>query len=366
MYLSARSLTNTDINDVPITGTAALILGISLAMATIAVVAIGLRLYAARTGSAMLRWDFYFVVVGTLLGVATEALFAMAVKNGIGKHIQEVSFDELWQALKWSWIGIFTGLTGTFVAKLGIVAMLYQVATPTQKRRKAVLITIGGINVLAGIVQLALSLTQCSPYQKLWYMLTPGTCDRTSVASTFGYVQGTIAVLADFALAVYPVTIVWNLQASLRTKVGFCALMAGGIICAAAAIMRTYYITKLRHPTDPTWDLVPFLAWASTELWFVIIIGSIPPLRPLFIRWFGNTKSLLSGSATRSRTGKNSTIPLRSVNGTNAGTMMTTKNEITSRIMTNPDGSEENILPRKGNGEQIMVSKAYTIETMER
>ncbi|KAF2156555.1 hypothetical protein K461DRAFT_288959 [Myriangium duriaei CBS 260.36] len=349
------------INQVPIQGVGEVILTISFILAGVAVVLLGLRVYASQSGASRLRADFWFVAVGTALGVATEGLFVMACKNGIGRHISQVSADQLWQALRWSWIGIFTGLVGTFTAKLGIVALLYTVATPTQKKRKAFLLAVGGINIIAGVAQLALSLSQCDPYEKLWYRLLPGTCNHILLASNFGYVQGSIAIAADFGLAVYPVTIVWNLQASLRTKVGFCVLMAGGLLCAIAAIMRTYYISKLINPADPTWDLVSFLAWASTELWFVIIIASIPPLRPLFIRWFGNTISFVTGSnsrsATRSKTGntKNGTVALQSVHNV--------KNDITSRVMdTHADGSEENILQPQGKSDQIMVSQAYTVE----
>lgn len=36
--------------------------------------------------------------------------------------------------------------------------------------------------------------------------------------------------MIDIILALYPVSIVWNLQASLKMKIGFCLLMAGGIM----------------------------------------------------------------------------------------------------------------------------------------
>lgn len=125
-----------------------------------------------------------------MLGIVTEALFVMACKYGVGKHVHTISFDQLWVALKFSWIGIFTGLMGTLVGKSAIVALLYQVATPTQPRRKILLLGIGTFNALIGLIQLVLSVSQCSPYQKLWYMLIPGNCKRTRVAFTFGYVQG--------------------------------------------------------------------------------------------------------------------------------------------------------------------------------
>ena len=79
--------------------------------------------------------------------------------------------------------------------------------------------------------------------------------------------------------------------------------------------MRTHYTTILRKPRDPTYDLVTFLGWASTELWLVTIIASVPPLRPLFIRWIGVTKTIFSNSktGTRSKSDQDGSIPLDSV-----------------------------------------------------
>lgn len=37
-------------------------------------------------------------------------------------------------------------------------------------------------------------------------------------------------VAFDFILAIYPITIVWDLQTNFKLKVGFCILMAGGIM----------------------------------------------------------------------------------------------------------------------------------------
>lgn len=113
--------------------------------------------------------------------------------------------------------------------------------------------------------------------------------------------------------------------------------------------MRTRYTFILSHPKDATYDLVTFLAWASTELWFVVIIASIPPLRPLFLRWAGKTKKVISRSGTRSNTNQDGSIPLESVNKT-------------PKVMSHEDGSEENILAQRGDDEHITVTKSYTVD----
>lgn len=44
-------------------------------------------------------------------------------------------------------------------------------------------------------------------------------------------------------------------------------------------------------------EFFPFLLWAITEMWMVIILGSIPPLRPLFKRIVLGAKSTTSSTS---------------------------------------------------------------------
>ena len=125
-----------------------------------------------------------------VLGIVTEAMFIMACKYGVGKHFLTLNGPEIFEALKFSWIGIYTGLVGTLVGKSAIVAILYQVATPTQLKRKMFLLGVCTFNVVIGSTQLVLSVNQCTPYYKLWYLGVPGNCDRKDLAFKFGYFQG--------------------------------------------------------------------------------------------------------------------------------------------------------------------------------
>ncbi|KAF2226026.1 hypothetical protein BDZ85DRAFT_317136 [Elsinoe ampelina] len=355
MYLKPRS------DNSAYGGLGPMLLGISWAEAAVATILVCLRAYGASQRAGKLRWDFLFVAIGTVLGLVTQVLFIFACMNGMGQHVRNLSYPQLFASLKYSWIGVVVGLVGTTVAKLGIIALLLQVATPQQKKRKYFLWGIGVIICLVGIAQMIITLTQCSPSDRLWYRTKPGHCDRTHFAAQFGYFQGSTAIAADMILALYPITIVWNLQASWRVKLGFCVLMAGGILPAAAAIIRTYYIKRLENPLDFTWEFAPFLSWAATELWFVIILGSVPPLRPLFKRWFGKAKSQLTSSqgptSKTTKSGTNRGYPLQSVGAHGS------KNQFSARVMTNLEGgSEENILSKADQGETIVVSKEYTIE----
>lgn len=60
------------------------------------------------------------------------------------------------------------------------------------------------------------------------------------------------AALSDIILAIYPVIVFWNLKISLRIKAGLCLLMAGGLVAAAAGIVKTVNLKFISASHDIT------------------------------------------------------------------------------------------------------------------
>ncbi|KAK0513982.1 hypothetical protein JMJ35_003704 [Cladonia borealis] len=79
--------------------------------------------------------------------------------------------------------------------------------------------------------------------------------------------QSSWAAFSDFVLAIYPVLLLRNVKISTRAKIGLSLLMAGGVL-------------------NTTYALSYLVIWAWTEEWLVLILGSLPPLRPLFLLIF--------------------------------------------------------------------------------
>ncbi|KAF2148955.1 hypothetical protein K461DRAFT_271542 [Myriangium duriaei CBS 260.36] len=266
-------------------GQAPLMLGVTWTMATIATTLVILRGIFARTHNRKLRWDLIWVVIGAIFGLACQVGITLQCLHGVGNHIVNVPIDDIWSALYLTFVGISVGLGGNTGAKLSIVALLLQI-TPKEIHnvRRIVLWTVGALVVTVNVVQIILLWTQCHPIAKLWDIILPGSCPGATPANNFSYFNGAVAVVTDVFLALYPTTMVWSLQLSHRTKIAFCVLMAGGLLPAVAGVVRTIYSHRLLVSTDVTHELVPFLMWSDTEMWFVMILGSLPPLRPLFDR----------------------------------------------------------------------------------
>ncbi|KAF2153598.1 hypothetical protein K461DRAFT_293852 [Myriangium duriaei CBS 260.36] len=266
-------------------GSGPFVMGISWAQAAVGTLLVILRAFAARTHSGSLRWDFLLIAAAMPASLISQVLLTLACLHGAGNHLANIHrLDDLWDSIEYTMLGLTVGTFAITLAKLSIVALLLQVTPVTAPKDRSLLWFVGIFVTLVNIAESLTTLTQCSPMSRLWYRLEAGACPRTGIATRFSYFQGAIAVFADLFLAVYPTTIVWSLQLSTRTKIGFCVLMAGGFLPAVAGIMRCLYTQRLNSTADITSELRPFITWAITELWFVIILGSIPPLRPLFER----------------------------------------------------------------------------------
>lgn len=228
-------------------------------------------------------------------------------------HLWDLDLDLDATALKYFWTSASVGLVGIWSAKVAIIALLLAVKGPNQKKRGYFLHFLWFSNILFIIVLISLIYNQCDPHDAIWDIskIEYANCRLKPVAIKFGYAQGAWSGLTDIALALYPISVVWKLQTSLKMKIGFCVLMGGGLMYVAptlrlcrtplilhsAAIsvaLRSYYIKTLSDSIDVTYAFTDFMIWGGTELWLVIILGSIPPLRPLFAKLFGKARNISS------------------------------------------------------------------------
>ena len=69
-----------------------------------------------------------------------------------------------------------------------------------------------------------------------------------------------------------------------KTKLGLSVLLGLSIIAMVACVIKTIELRALGDPTDFTMSTVSFVIWFTIEQYVVIIVASIPTLRPLVIK----------------------------------------------------------------------------------
>ncbi|KAF2224687.1 hypothetical protein BDZ85DRAFT_82666 [Elsinoe ampelina] len=266
-------------------GTAIVLVIIAFVEAFLGIGIVCLRVVKTRS-QHIFKWDLFWVVAATLTGILLQLLGLLSTLNGLGRSKTELSQEQIALALKWAWIGIAVGIFSLAFGKLAIIALYLQVANAAGRAERFFLWAMAFIVSAAAVTQTVLLVIQCDPLDRLWDTSIPGQCPGSLLSTRFGYFQGAFSAFTDFILALYPITIIWDVKTSKATKLGISVVMAGGLIPFAAAVGRAIHLKILERLDDPTRDLVPLCIWAITEQWAVIFLGCLPPLRSYFARFF--------------------------------------------------------------------------------
>ncbi|KAJ5286648.1 hypothetical protein N7478_002334 [Penicillium angulare] len=165
---------------------------------------------------------------------------------------------------------------------------------------------IGIVQVVINVITVVLIFEQCSPTARLRDISIPGTCDGIIRCSQVGYIQSEIED-------------------------------------------KTSVITKLA-------------IWVVTEMWFIIIFGSIPTLRMLFVRFSQDIKSAVGHD--RSRSGGRMQLRDRRTQGSGPGSGTEDMNG--SRYALSGEGFDPRRWERELGDGRLLVTRGITVISEER
>ncbi|KAL2816651.1 hypothetical protein BDW59DRAFT_182400 [Aspergillus cavernicola] len=248
--------------------------------------AIGLVFFALRFVSnwkivARFRWDFAIASLTVVTEFTAQIFLQLSVDAGMGQHIGTLTHANEVRALKWSWAFQLLAIAASTLGKLAILAFLIQIRGRHEKK-PWFLITVGVLVGAVNVTVLGTILGQCAPMEKLWDDHLEGNCDPGRVVNqNYSFFQASFNSFLDALLASYPVHLFWKLQMKIRIKVALSVLMGLGWIAAVCSAIKTYELKALTETSDITWAQPSLLIWASTEAWIVIVVGCVPPIRPL-------------------------------------------------------------------------------------
>ncbi|KAK1622158.1 hypothetical protein BDP81DRAFT_155037 [Colletotrichum phormii] len=151
---------------------------------------------------------------------------------------------------------------------------------------------------------LLLIIFQCTPIQSIWNRAIPSQCLNISAISNGG---AAFSIFEDMILIILPIPELLKLHLDRKKKAALFGMLALGSFACIASMIRLKYMITFAHSFDPTWDYVDVVDWSSLELNAAVMCGSLPALRPLFIkaRTLASAIKLSSGSgAPTSTSGK--------------------------------------------------------------
>ncbi|KKA22208.1 hypothetical protein T310_3772 [Rasamsonia emersonii CBS 393.64] len=277
------------------------------------------RIYTTWRITRRVRLDLYLTLLTFAIATASAVFLTLSISYGLGQHIENLTEEGIVATIKWSWVNQVLAIFAIGLGKLAIVAFLQQIHGPEGRGKIIALWALAASNFVINAITVGMVLSQCTPLQKLWDESLPGTCDGRRRNQNCAYFQGT-----------------------QTQREGWSVLPDGA---------RCHCLRLLHHQDDGASGAFTNAGCHLTEMWVILIVGCIPPIRPLFIALFRKVVSSarsLSGPEKYNRSGtelryfshasRHSRQPVQSQRsrGTELGSM------------ANDHESEENILAMEG------------------
>ena len=121
--------------------------GITAFYCAIATLLVGLRLWHKTKAPKYANWALIWTMVVWVLGIMQLSLLGVSVSYGMGMHVDQLTENQVWLALKCYWAELAITIVCLGIGKASVVAFLLELQGPTHKTMRLVLIAVAIINV---------------------------------------------------------------------------------------------------------------------------------------------------------------------------------------------------------------------------
>ncbi|KAI0157941.1 hypothetical protein GGR52DRAFT_576912 [Hypoxylon sp. FL1284] len=266
----------------------------------IATAFVALRIYTRFYITKSQGWDDAVIVLSAILNLIGASLCSASIAHGVGRHIYYISDEDMTKALYYDAIERAPGILAYNVPKLSVVILLVRLMG-NARRHAWVLYSVITVLFITSILAISLYLGRCRPIEHLWNPSSSAECLPDRVFDTVSYFCGAWSAFTDVVLAVFPITLFWNLQMKKSRKISLMILMALGSIASVAAILKTTQIST-NHAVDEPWDAFWLTILTYVEVDLVIIAACAPTLPKLVGKAFVRKEEVSENSRYRNFT----------------------------------------------------------------
>ena len=265
------------------------ILGVTWTGASVATILIGLRVYTRVKLVPSGTWALGWALLAFAFTTTAQAALTVGCVNGAGRHepVIQSGDDPMSEALKRIYISNSIATVALGIGKIAAAAFLISLQGPNHKKgRWALSLLAASCLVLDTALVFYFLYVPCDDPEGIWNQHAPPRCHEHP--AKFGYFAGSWNAVADLVLALYPIPLLWDVQTSVKIKVGACLPMSVGVLASVCAALRTYDAGS----ADQTYSMSDFWIWSITEMWLVLIAPSIAPVWPIFQKAYQEAASV--------------------------------------------------------------------------
>ncbi|KAI2617909.1 hypothetical protein GGR54DRAFT_607399 [Hypoxylon sp. NC1633] len=227
----------------------------SVACIVVGSVFILLTIYTRIYHTKHVHLEDYFAIIGVagwccVLGLLYSAVYQYGL------------FVHQWDLRRWEVFGLFRtiyfGAIANFVTmatiKAAIVLEWCRIFVPAGVRNKLfwTCYAVAFLNFVASLANMLVLAFGCDPPQKYWNIFLEGNClDGNATAISASVVN----LFFDLVILVLPQRVIWNLQLTLRKKLGVSILFAVGMTTCVIASFQIVFSVRFSTESDSTYNV---------------------------------------------------------------------------------------------------------------
>lgn len=249
-------------------------------MVSISFISVALRVWVRARIIKAFGWDDFFMVLALLFHVMFATCAIGGIHYGTGRHMSELSDENILKAMRYWWFCYVAYCWAMIMIKVSIGLFLLRITI--HKIQRWIVFIVMGLTVLTGLVFFFVTLLQCTPISFFWDKFSQtGSCVNVDIIIALTFLYSVVSVICDFAFAILPVFLVWDLNMSFNTRLVLAPILGMACVASIAVICRMAYIMDFKNP-DFLWATVDIAIWSDTEQALGITAGSLATLRPLY------------------------------------------------------------------------------------
>ncbi|KAI1133924.1 hypothetical protein F5Y05DRAFT_251388 [Hypoxylon sp. FL0543] len=249
-------------------------MGLTWTFTILSLLVVATRFWVRIVVTRMLYVEDWIMLLASALNLTGESCLAVSYHHGLGKHDEDLTFDQKVNTAKWMWIQYTPAILSSATARISITILLVRLFAP-KVALKWFLIVITTLSVAAIIAQIVTVWNQFKPAEGLWNPLVGTLQFSPSIAEIEGNVIGALCAFGDLVYVLAPVIVVWKLNMPFRRKLSLCILLSFSLITMGFSIAKSVNATS---SAGTLYGNTLGLFFAVVEQSFVIALGSVPPL----------------------------------------------------------------------------------------
>ncbi|KAK1779797.1 hypothetical protein QBC45DRAFT_373944 [Copromyces sp. CBS 386.78] len=283
---------------IPPAGRAPQILGVAGFFLALSTTAILLRCYCRVFVVKKFGVDDWSALIAWLFFVFYISFCITACYHGSGQHAIDVPPTELPLGLKWWWACEPVYVLSNMALRLSIGVQLLRIAV--SRTHRLIIYTAVTVFQVCSVAFFLLFVMQCLPSKFFWTRFLgdlDGKCINPEITVNATYAYSAVSCATDWTLGLLPISLVWHLQMTPRTKLMVAAILALGAVASTATIVRMPYVKDMSNQLDFLYACTDVAIWSTAETGIGIAASAIATLRPLARSFLARSK-LFGGSTT--------------------------------------------------------------------